>query len=318
MMPAFKRSKNCEVRALARRDPAKAAESAKQYGIPHAFTSVEDLCRHPEVDAIFVTSPNSLHLSDVLMAVAAGKPVLCEKPMGMISSECRQMVEAARRANVLLGIAHVFRFEDSMAIFKEAIASGMIGPPVFARSEFSFQAGTSHPRKWLKDAQTAGAGPIFDIGVHCIDSLRFVLQDEVWRVTARTVADLPPSTVEASAVLVLEFEKGTLGTVLVSYAAEYRTPMEVVGGSGAIRAEDAFTVECPITIELRSPNGDVDQRTVSNELAYIRQVDAFADAVEGKSTFPCLGEHGWQNQEILDAALRSAKSGKPEDVPRVV
>src|SRR5262249_40315985 len=100
MMPAFIASEKCTVTALARRDGEKAKESARQFGIQHAFTSVEELCRHPEVDAVFVTSPNSLHLADVLMAVAARKPVLCEKPMAMNSAECRQMVEASRKANV--------------------------------------------------------------------------------------------------------------------------------------------------------------------------------------------------------------------------
>src|SRR5581483_544726 len=127
MMPAFTASQKCTVTALARRDRSKAAESARQYDIPHHFTSVEELCRCPEVDAVFVTSPNFLHLPDVLAAVAAGKPVLCEKPMAMNSAECRQMVEAARKANVRLGIAHVFRFEESTARFRDLLASGRIG-----------------------------------------------------------------------------------------------------------------------------------------------------------------------------------------------
>jgi predicted dehydrogenase len=317
MMPAFIASRNCQVTALARRDPQKARESAAEYNIPHAFTSVEELCRHPEVDAVFVTSPNSLHLPDVLTAISAGKPVLCEKPMAMNAGECRQMVEAARKANVLLGVAHVFRFEDSTERFRELLASGSIGKPVFGRAEFCFQAGNGHPRKWLRDPQLAGAGPIFDIGVHCIDTLRYVLQDEVMRVTARTVADEPPSTIESSATMVLEFTQGTLATVSASYAAEYRTPLEIVGATGTIRAEDALNVEHPITIEIRRLAADVAHEEVSNHLAYIRQVEAFADAVEGTAKFPVPAEEGWQNQEILDAALRSATSGRTEDVAQV-
>jgi 1,5-anhydro-D-fructose reductase (1,5-anhydro-D-mannitol-forming) len=317
MMPAFTASQNCRVSALARRDSAKAEDSARQYGIPRYFTSVEGLCRHPEVDAVFVTSPNSLHLQDVLTAIRAGKPVLCEKPMAINADECRQMVEAARKAKVLLGVAHVFRFEDSTARFRDLIASGKIGKPVFARSEFCFQAGNSHPRKWIKDQAVAGAGPIFDIGVHCVDTLRFVLQDEVARVSARAVSDQLPSTIESSSSIVLEFSRGTLANVSVSYTAEYRTPMEVVGDRGSLRAEDALTVDHPITLEILQPGSEPSREFLSNHFAYIRQVDAFADAVEGKSKFPVLGEDGWQNQEILDAALRSIRSGRAEVVPRV-
>jgi 1,5-anhydro-D-fructose reductase (1,5-anhydro-D-mannitol-forming) len=318
MMPAFTASKKCTVTALARRDPAKAAESARQYRIPHAFTSVEELCRHPEVDAVFVTSPNSLHLPDVLTAAAAGKPILCEKPMAMNSEECRQMVEAARKANVLLGIAHVFRFEESTAIFREAVRSGKLGRPILARTEFCFRAPQDHPRKWLRDKTIAGAGPLFDIGVHCIDTLRFVLQDEVTHVSASAVMDPPPSTIESSAAMVLQFSRGTLANVSVSFAAEYRTPLELVGECGSIRAEDALTVEHEVTIETHSPGAKVKKQEVSNHLAYIRQVDAFADAVQGKAAFPCSGQDGWQNQEILDAAVRSIHNGRTEEVPRVI
>ncbi len=317
MMPAFTASKKCTVTALARRDAAKAAQSAREYGIPHYFTSVEDLCRHPEVDAVFVTSPNFLHLPDVLAAVAAGKPVLCEKPMAMNSAQCRQMVEAARKANVLLGIAHVFRFEESTARFRELLASGTIGRPVLARSEFSFQAGIEHPRKWIKDKSVAGAGPVFDVGVHSIDTLRYILQDEVVRVTARATMDAPPSTIESTAIAVLEFSKGTLATILTSYNAEYRSPLEVIGEHGAIRADDALNVEKPITIETKRA-GQIATQTVSNTDAYIRQVDAFVDAVEGRSHFPVLGEDGWQNQEILDAIMRSIESGRTEVVPQIL
>ncbi len=317
MMPAFTASEKCKVTALARRDPTKARESAKQYGIPHAFTSVEELCRHPQVDAVFVTSPNSLHLSDVLTAFRAGKPVLCEKPLGMNSAECRQMVEAAQKANLLFGVAHVFRFEESTARFRDLLVSGKFGKPVLARSEFCFRAGTEHPRKWLRDKSVAGAGPLFDIGVHAIDTLRFVLQDEVVRVSARAVLEPPPSTIESSAAMVLEFAGGVLANVSVSFAAEYRTPLELVCELGVIRAEDAMTVEHPVKIEKRLP-GVTEIETVSNHLAYIKQVDAFVDAMEGKAEFPAPGEEGWQNQEILDAAARSIQSGRVEEVRRVI
>lgn len=317
MMPAFTASKKCTVTALSRRDPVKAAESARQFKIPHAFTSVDELCNHPDVDAVFVTSPNSLHLNDVLAAVRTRKPVLCEKPLAMNAAECRQMVETARNANVLFGVAHVFRFEETTAKFRELLASGNLGKAVFARSEFCFRAGENHPRKWLRDKTVAGAGPLFDIGVHCIDTLRFVLQDEVARVSARAVPEPAPSTIEASTAMVLEFSHGTLANVSVSYAAEYRTPFELVGEFGTVRAEDALTVEHPVEVETRIKAKDGKREKLSNHLAYIKQVDAFADAIEGKAQFPCSGEDGWQNQEILDAALRSIQSGRTEDVPRV-
>ena len=263
-----------------------------------------------------MTTPNSLHLSDVLTAIQAGKPVLCEKPMGMNAGECRQMVEAARAAKLLLGVAHIFRFEDSTALLRQRIAAGQIGRPIFARSEFSYP-GRSHARTWLNDARLAGSGPIGDVGVHCIDTLRYILQDEVVRVGARGMWDADSKDVEAAAALTLEFSRGTLGAVLVSTRADYRTPIEFIGEGGVLRADDGLTVDRPITLHLRRNGTVVESETISNQYAYARQVDMFAAAVKGEAAFPVPGEQGWQNQEILDAALRSLKSGKIEDVPRV-
>ena len=318
MMPAFTASKKCQVTALARRDAKKAAAAAEQFKIPHAFTSVDELCRHPDVDAVFVTSPNALHLPDVLAAVAAGKPVLCEKPMAMNSAECREMVELSRKSGVLLGIAHVFRFEESTARFRRAIENGVVGRPIFARSEFCFLAGPKHPRRWLRDKSVAGAGPLFDIGVHCVDTLRYILQDEVVRVSALSAPEPPPSTIEHAAALLLEFARGTLAHVSVSFGAEYRTPIEIVGEHGTIRAEDAVTVENPVIIETRRAGSGHASDVVSNQFAYIKQIDAFADAVEERADFPVPGEEGWQNQEVLDAALRSIESGRSELVKQVM
>jgi 1,5-anhydro-D-fructose reductase (1,5-anhydro-D-mannitol-forming) len=316
LMPGFALSRNCTVTALSRRDIDKARDSARQYKIPLAFDSAAELCASPEVDAVLVTTPNSLHLEDVLTAIEAGKAVLCEKPLAMSAAEAREMVEAARRRNVRFGVAHVFRFDESIRKFRDHIAAGAIGRPIFARSEFSFLADPSHPRKWLYDASVAGAGPVFDIGVHCIDTLRFVLQDEAVRVSATASSDKRSGDVESVAALILEFSSGTLASVLISYRAEYRTPLEFVGDEGVLWADNALNVEHPVEIELRAKNL-VQRETANNQLAYALQVDAFADWMEGKSHFPAPGEDGWQNQEILDAALRSIKSGKAEAVPRV-
>ena len=153
------------------------------------------------------------------------------------------------------------------------------------------------------------------MGVHCIDALRFILQDEVLRVSARAIAG-NPGNVEAGAALLLEFSRGTLATVTVSFRAEYRTPLELVGETGVVRADDALNVERPVHLSYVEAGPWSETETVSNQLAYALQVDAFATAVEGKAQFPIPGEEGWRNQEILDAAYRSMKSGRTEDVQR--
>ena len=315
-MPGFALAKNCRVTALSRRNLDQARESAKQYNIPLAFDSAEAMCRSQEVDAVLVTTPNALHLRDVLLALSAGKPVLVEKPMGMNAGECRQMVEAAKKAKLLLGVAQVFRFENSTARLRDHVAAGDVGRVIFARSEFSY-LGRAHARKWINERTLAGGGPIADVGVHCVDALRFILQDEVQTVSASANSDKDSKDVEAAAALALKFQSGTLAAVLVSMRADYRTPMEIVGEEAVLRADPALSVEEPIKIELRRGGKIEKTEDVSNKLAYARQVDVFADAVEGKALFPVPGEEGWKNQLVLDAAYRSITGGRTEEVGKI-
>jgi predicted dehydrogenase len=314
LMPGFEISTNCRVTALSRREMTKARESARLHNIPNAFSSARDLCRSSAVDAVFVATPNSCHFRDVLTAIECGKPVLCEKPMAVNADECRQMVEAAQKANVLLGIAQVFRFNESIRRIKDRVASGEIGKPVYARSEFCFNVGPEHPRAWINDLKVAGGGPISDVGVHCIDTLRFILQDEVIRVSASGTSDALSGEQEAAAPITLEFSRGTLGSVFVSFRNEYRTPLEIVGTTGILRSENGLNVDRPVHVELHHEWDVADSETFSNSMAYAHQVDSFAAAVERRETFPIPGEEGWKNQLILDAAYRSIKSGKTEEV----
>ena len=176
-------------------------------------------------------------------------------------------MKAAGRANLLLGVAQVFRFERGTASFRERVAVGQMGRPVFARAEFLYDART-HPRKWLTDAKIAGGGPIADVGIHLVDALRYILSDEVVRVTASGMSDQDSAEVEAAAVLSLDFARRTLGSVLVSARAEYRTPLEIVGETGVLRAEDAFSVERPIELEFRRGGSVVEKEMLSNADAY--------------------------------------------------
>jgi 1,5-anhydro-D-fructose reductase (1,5-anhydro-D-mannitol-forming) len=187
LMPAFAIAEHSVVTALSRRNPVNARASAEQFGIPHSFTSTEDLARCPDVDAVFVATPDALHLHDVLAALKAGKAVLCEKPMAMNAGEVQQMIAAADAAGLLLGVAQIFRFEESTRRLRERIAVGNIGRPVLARAEFCYP-GYESARTWITDPKLATGGPIADVGVHCIDALRFILNDEVSAVSCCALA----------------------------------------------------------------------------------------------------------------------------------
>ncbi len=311
LMPGFHLARNARVTALSRRDPTTVAASARQFGIPHAFASIEELCRSPEVDAVLVATPNNCHIKDTLMALECGKPVLVEKPMAMNAAEARQMVDAAARKHLLLGVAQIFRFADCVQRMRTHVAAGKIGRVMMARSQFCYPADL-HPRRWIGDAAVAGGGPVADVGVHCIDVLRFILNDDPVSVSAHGWFN-ESGSMELAAVLSLEFARGGVGAVLVSARGSYGTPVEVVGETGALHAEDALSVEKDIILELRRP-GSTETEQISNHLAYARQVDSFADAVEGRVVFPAPGEEGLKNQIILDAAYRSMRSGRTESL----
>jgi predicted dehydrogenase len=316
LMPGFARAKRSTVTALSRRTMDKARESATRYSIAHAFDSKQALCSSPDVDAIFVSTPNNEHHGDTILALANGKPVLCEKPMAMNANEAEEMVRASEESGLLLGVAQVFRFEPSVNRLRERVASGDIGEPVFARSEFSYQ-GVNHPRRWLIDKSISGGGPIADVGVHCIDALRHILGDEVVRVATTGLHDEHSGTVESKAVISLEFARGTLAAVLVSLRADYRTPLEIVGREGVLRAADGLTVDRGVRLELWRGGKLADTEDCDNSDAYARQVDAFAAALEDGTPFPVPGDEGWINQAILDAAYRSMETGRTERVQRI-
>ena len=313
LMPGFRKSQHTIVRALSRRDADRARQSAVEFNIPHWFTSTAELCASSEVDVVLVTTPNSAHLSDVLIALEHRKPVLVEKPMGMNAGECRQMIAAAEKAGVLLCVAQIFRFTNSLARIRAILHSGEIGEPLFARSEFSYN-GLATARKWIDDRATSGGGPLMDVGVHCIDALRFVLQQEVDAIAALAHYDHHWRDVEAAAALTLRFEKGTLGAVLVSARTDYRTPVEITGTNGAIRANNGLSVEDPITIEVVRSGKVHHSEEVRNHDTYARQVDAFALAVRGEQPFPATAEDGLRNQLVLDAAYRSICSDRTETI----
>jgi predicted dehydrogenase len=166
----------------------------------------------------------------------------------------------------------------------------------------------------------ACGGPIGDVGIHAIDALRFVLQQEVVAVSTLAFcrASEQPAAhereLEESAAMTLEFSREALGSVHVSFRANYRTLIEVVGEDGVLTAESGFTVDRPVTIVHHAGAKIVSEETVSNGDAYSRMLDAFAATVEGMGTFASPGEDGLQNQRILDAAFRSWHSGCRERI----
>jgi len=318
LMPGFAAAEGCRVTALTRRDPEAARTTAERYGIPHAFTSVEELCRRGEVDAVLVATPDACHHPDVLAALAAGYPVLCEKPLAMNGRQAREMAAAAGDADLPLGVAQVFRFCESVALVRDLLAAGEIGRVEQVRVEFGYPARES-PRTWIDDPGRACGGPLADVGIHCIDTLRYLVDDEIVETQARAISDPGGGPFERAAVVSLRLAGGGLGVIAVSGRTPYRTALEVVGETGSIHARDALNVERTLTVTRQSGTGDPEPRnwTVDNRDAYRRQVEAFTRTVREGIPFACPGGEGLKDQLVLDAVYRSLDSGSPEPVEEV-
>jgi predicted dehydrogenase len=313
LVPSFRNCQHATLAGFHRRDPAKSLRDAEKLGI-RAFESAEALCASPEIDAIFITSPDALHLADAQLAFAHKKPVLCEKPLTSNAADADAMLAAADNADVLLGVAHHYRWAHAIQQIRDRVAAGEIGEIRTAHAEFNYAAQFSR-RPWITDPTLAAGGPIGDVGVHAIDSLRFILDNTRARsVSTLATQDAQSGPVEASASMQLDFANNVVASVNVSARAHYRTVIEIVGAEGVLFAENGMTVDHPVDVALRRKGVHVNTNTVNNADAYTRMIDNFAQALRGEEQFLGPGAEGVHNQHILDAAYKSWRTGNRERV----
>ncbi|MCI0707409.1 MAG: Gfo/Idh/MocA family oxidoreductase [Ignavibacteriae bacterium] len=308
ILPAIRASANSDIVAIQKRSLEAVQAKAKEHKIPHAFATAEELVKHTEVDAVFIVSVTSTHCPETLAAARAGKHVLTEKPMAMNVSECEEMIRTCKQHNVKLMVGHMVRLSPAVQRMKELMKSGALGHITFIKTEFVYDGRISH-RKWLVTPGIAGGGPIFDIGVHCLDTMRFLLDDEVVSVKSE-LSPLPtPTHSEATATMALRFSRSTVGSIYCSYeSAIRRSFIEIVGTEGAITAYE-FT-RSGIPIELRVVRGDhdkiVEDRIEKFNLPdlYEIEVSLFSDCILNNKPSPIPGEVGLANQRVIDVAVR--------------
>jgi predicted dehydrogenase len=254
-----------------------------------------------------------MHRDDALLAFAHGKAVLCEKPVAMNAGEAAEMDSAAKAAGLLYGVAQNFRYNRSLEWMREQIAAGRIGRPQLAHAEYSYPAAQA-PRKWITDPTLARGGPIADVGVHCIDALRFVLGEDVSSVSTVARKDEVSGKVEAIASLQLEMTGGVYANVTASARAPYRTLVEVNGSDGVLIAENGLTVDRPVQLVVRRAGELVEMVTAENGDGYTRMLDSFARAYRSEGNFAATGEDGVTNMRALDSAYESWQSGRREAI----
>lgn len=305
--PAIQQSHNSTLVAIHNRSMAKAKDAASALNIPLAFNSVSNLVAHPDVDAVFIVSANSAHCEETILAAEAGKHVLCEKPMAMNVAECERMIEACKQNNVKLMVGHMVRLSPLVKRMKELVQSGAIGKIIRAESDFVYD-GRLSSRAWLLDRKVAGGGPTFDVGVHCLDTLRYVLDDEVISVKGELEPVPDGSRTESSSQLLLRFFRGTIATIFSSYASPIReSRIEIIGTEARISSVD-FTVsgcQSQLRIEKRSTGGTpdivIEEFDVPN--LYTGEVNLFYDCIINNTEPSLSAENAVKNQYVLDQAM---------------
>jgi 1,5-anhydro-D-fructose reductase (1,5-anhydro-D-mannitol-forming) len=303
------RTNGGEVVAAMSTNGDRAAKYARLHGIAHATTRLEDLVGSKDVDAVYISTTNELHCGQVFAAAAAGKHVLCEKPLALTLADARAMVAECRNRGVVMGTNHHLRNAATHRAMREAIKRGRIGKPLFARVFHSVYL-PAHLQGWRLERPEAGGGAMLDITVHDADTLRFVLDDEPTSVIAMTSqGGMSRRGLEDGAMGVIRFSSGLLAQFHDGFTTKYATTgFEVHGDAGSLIGRDCMT---------QAPKGDVLLRTSAGEEAlkldhenlYVRSIHLFHEAVEGRGAPSATGEDGVKSLSIAVSALDAARSG---------
>jgi predicted dehydrogenase len=308
--PAFQQVPDARLIAVQNRSAERALENAARAGVQHGFGSVADMVRHPDIDAVYIVSANAAHGPDTIAAAEAGKHVIVEKPMATSVAEAESMIMACRVNGVRLMVGHMIRFSPYVLRIREIVRSAMLGTLRFARAEFVYDARLSE-RTWLVDRPLAGGGPVFDVGVHCIDTLRFVLQDEVVE-TRGVLAPRPTDErTEETATLSLRFARGTVASVICSYQSPIRRRMlELVGDEGILTAPDftAGDITGNLGLAIGRDSQEIKSRTemIPVPNLYAAEISHFCRSILQGTSLETPGENGLANQRVLEAAFMPA------------
>ncbi len=292
-----------------------------------AAGSVEELLAM-DVDAVYIASPAYAHHAQALACAGAGKHILCEKPLGLTPAEAEEMAAAAREAGVLFGTALMMRFQTQHREAKRLIDAGELGKVAYARAQLSCWYPPIQGA-WRQDPATGGGGSLIDMGGHCIDLLEMLL-GPVRRVTCFTGNLVHGYRSEDSAVALLEFASGALGTVDTFFCITdegSRNVLELHGTLGSIEAEgtigQALQGSMAAVLKGNASAYDAAQTRIGQgwiEISpkpvnmYRAEIESFGRAVlEGRE--PEVGsDAGVRSQKVLAACYESARTGRAVQV----
>jgi 1,5-anhydro-D-fructose reductase (1,5-anhydro-D-mannitol-forming) len=274
------------------------------------YTELGQLLADPAVDAVYISTTNELHKAQTLAAAAAGKHVLCEKPLALTLADAREMVTACKQAGVVMGTNHHLRNAATHRKIRELIQSGAIGKPLFVRVFHAVYL-PPHLQGWRLTTPNAGGGVILDITVHDADTLRFLLDAEPVEATALSQqAGMASSTLEDGVMAVVRFDNGVLAQLHDAFTVKHAgTGLEIHGTEGSILARNVMTQKPAGEVTLRNASGE-SQIPIEHDNLYERAVRAFAAAMAGGGAPSASGEDGVRSLATALAVLESSRTGR--------
>ena len=311
--PAIQASSNGRVAAVF--DPSAASlHQAAHLGAP-GFTDLSAFLATPGLGAVYVASPNHTHRALVEAAAGAGLPVLCEKPMATTMVDAEAIVAACARAGVLYGTAFDQRFHAAHRVLAAMVAEGRFGTVTAIRIVYACWLPADWAGdNWRIDPARAGGGALMDLAPHGLDLSAYLLSEPLVDVSAIGQARVHHYTVEDGALLMARSQSGVMVQMHVAYNCPETLPrrrLEVVGTAGQAVAIDTMGQTAGGTLTWIDAATGVAQPVEvpgSARSPFLNQVEAFADAVEGRGSFAFSGTH---DLAIMDLVLRAQAMAKP-------
>ena len=272
---------------------------------------VDAVFADPAIDAVIITTPNSLHEPLVLRAVAAGKQVFCEKPLALDVASAKRMIAATEKAGMVLGLGHERRWEPAMQELNRRIKAGDIGAPLHVETNFSHSIfGSLDAKSWRFDPKEAPAAGFTGRGIHLTDFLVWLFGPAraVWARTSKLSARSP--SIDTVAVH-LDFENGMTGQLGVLTTTPFYGRFTVFGEEGWLEAREPNNAEHDDPAELvfcdAKARREITTHKALNTVAL--NLEAWADAVEGRAAYPITPAQILGNMQIFAAIVQSSETG---------
>ncbi len=306
--PAIKASKSGRLIACADALIERTKQFASAHGVERVYDSYEELVKDPDVDAVYVATPNSLHYSVVMAAADARKHVLCQKPMALTVGEAEEMIVACLAAGVTLRIGLQLRFQKVLQAAADQVRKGCIGSVREVTVQRYGPMDEAKRSGWRYELAVAGAGALADVGVHVVDFVQWIVNDQILRVFAFAYPSRASGRPDETTTLLLEFASGCQATIRCS------REMPLGANDLQIFGTDGMLITGPLRwvnthhLTLRTPNECKEQEYPADNL-YLREIEVFAEALAGEWTPAASGEDGLRLVRVTDALIRSLETG---------